>query len=144
MDVCVVYISVFGNGKKCVEELISQLKAKGHTARECSIQEYSPDSLPTSDIYVVSAPTRMGKPLGKMKRFLTKLKPKNENARYALMSTGGDEERAPLQSMAAIVEKSGLTKAADGIRIVVKGMKGPLEDGYKEKIKEFAERLVTE
>jgi hypothetical protein len=35
-----------------------------------------------------------------------------------------------------------MTKATDGLKIKVNGMKGPLEEGYEEKIDAFASQLL--
>jgi hypothetical protein len=46
--------------------------------------------------------------------------------------------------MEELVKKKGLTKATDGIKIKVNGMKGPLEDSYEEKLDEFASSMFSE
>lgn len=141
MDICIVYASVFGHGRQCVDELSTQLREKGHTVREYSIKETGADNLPTSDVYVFSAPTRAGSPMGKMKRYMKSFKPKKKDAKYTLISTGSDPGTGPLEKMAAIVDTHGLTRIGNGARITLKGLNGPLEEGYKDKLKAMAEEI---
>lgn len=142
MRICVAYESKYGNGKKCVEFLEKIIRAKGNNTEIHSIREISPESIPEADLYIFSTPTHIGGPPWKMKRFLKKLAFKNENAKYALMTTCMDENTKSLEKMNQLLEPYGLTKVSAGIKIKVSGMKGPLEDGYQEKIKSFVAELV--
>ena len=46
-----------------------------------------------------------------------------------------------LQKMEKILEPKKMTKVTEGLTIRVKGMKGPLEEGYEEKIDKFAQEI---
>ncbi len=141
MKVQIFYESKFGNGKKCVEYLGNVITEKGHEVRTSSIRNVKPNSLPNSDLYIFSSPTRMGNAHGKMKKFLKKMDIPGEGKKYALIATYADPETKALTTMEDLVKAKGLTKAIDGIKIKVNGMKGPLEDSYEEKLDEFASSM---
>jgi flavodoxin len=138
MKISIAYDSKYGNGKKCVDYLDSILSAKGNQTSVHYIRETSPESLPEADLYVFSTPTHIGGPPRKMKKFLKKLDIKSENAKYALMTTCMDKNTKSLTKMTELLEPKNLTKVTGGIKIKVTGMKGPLETGYEDKLKNFA------
>jgi flavorubredoxin len=142
MKVCIAYESKFGNGKKLVDHLQTTLSKNGHNVETCSVREVSPDSLPKADLYIFSSPTHVGGPPGKMKKFLKKLKINQEGAKYTLMATSMDPNAKTLQKMEQLLQSKGITKATDGVRIKVNGMKGPLEEGYEGKLEEFTKKIL--
>jgi flavodoxin len=142
MKVCIAYESRFGNGKKLVEHMQRTISKKGHDVEIYSIRETKPDSLPNVDVYIFSSPTQIGGPPGKMKKFLKKLKINQEGARYALMETYMYPESKTLQKMEEILQSKGMTKISDEVSIKVNGMKGPLEEGYEEKLEEFIKKIL--
>jgi flavorubredoxin len=142
MKVCIAYESKYGNGKTCAEYLEKMMRAKGSHTQIYSIRDISPKSIPKADLYVFSTPTHIGGPTWKMKRFLKKLDIKQEGAKYTLMTTCMDENNKSLEKMTELIEPHGLTKATDGIKIKVKGMKGPLEDDYQDRIKSLVLDIV--
>jgi flavodoxin len=139
MKICIVYESKYGNGKKCVEYLQSIIKAKGHDVKTFSIRNIKPNLLPEADSYIFSSPTHIGSIPWKMKRFLKKIKPK-EGVKYALMATCINPDTKAIQKMEEILSKKGMIKISE-TKIKVKGMKGPLEENYKEKLDAFAEEI---
>ena len=143
MKVCVAYESKYGNGKMCVEHLEKTIRAKGHNVEVFSIREVKPNLLPQADLYVFSTPTHIGGPPGKMKKFLKKLDIKQKGAKYSLITTCMDPNSKALEKMTALLQPHGLTKAADGIKIKVNGMKGPLAEGYEKQIEGFANNILT-
>ena len=142
MKVCIAYESKFGNGKKIVEHMQTTISKKGHDVETCSVREISPNSLPNADIYIFSSPTHIGGPPGKMKKFLKKLEINQEGAKYALMETYMYPNSKTLQKMEDIIESKGMTKVTDGVSLKVKSVKGPLEDGYEEKLEEFSKKIL--
>ena len=107
-----------------------------------SIREINPGSLPQADLYIFSTPTHIGRPPGKMQKFLKKLEISKEGEKYALMATCMDYNTKALQVMENLIQPSGVTKVSDGIKIKVTGMKGPLESGYEEKLDTFAKEIL--
>ena len=143
MKVCIAYESKYGNGKKCAEQLQSIIREKGHDVEISSVRDMKPKSLPQASLYIFSSPTHIGKPPGKMKKFLKKMEIE-EDAKYALLTTCLDPQTKALQIMEELLEATGMTKISDGLKLKVTGLKGPLEDGYKQKLTEFAEEILDE
>jgi hypothetical protein len=98
----------------------------------------------------------MGKPLGRARRFLKKVA-LPAGTKYAILTTEGaprpdkktgrlptEEEQAKWQRvrplMNEILEAKGLVKVAEG-KVLVTGMKGPLEEGWQKKVEEFAAQI---
>jgi flavodoxin len=70
MKINIVYESKYGNGKQCVDHLQNVIRKQGHDVATFSVRETKPDVLPPADLYVFSAPTQIGKPARKMRKFL--------------------------------------------------------------------------
>ncbi len=138
-----MYESKYGNGKTCAEHLKSVIDEKGHDVEILSIREIKPKLLPQANFYIFSAPTHIGGPPGKMKRFLKNLKIEQEGVKYSLMTTSMDPNPKTLQKMEEILQPKGMAKISDGLKIKVTGMKGPLEDDYQKKIEEFATEILA-
>ena len=132
------------------------MHARGVVVNVHHIQDMSPKELPPADLYLFSSPGRMGKPIGGMRRFLKKVR-LPAGTMYALLTTEAapqpdkktgrvptEEERAKWQRvipiMNEILEDEGLVKVAED-KVMVTGMKGPLEDGWQQKVAAFADRI---
>ena len=150
------HASKFGNGAMVAEEFNKQMAAKGVTVDVHHIREARPDRLPTADLYVFSSPGRMGKPIGGMRRFLKKLR-LPAGTRYAILTTEmapqpdkktgqipTEEEQARWQRVRPIMNEllqgAGLVKVAED-KVLVTGLKGPLEEGWQQKVAAFAARI---
>ena len=155
MRIEIYHASKYGNGAEVAEELKRVLEAKGHQARAQHIKDASPGSLPPADLYVFGSPGRIGKPISAMRRFLKKVK-LPLGTRYVLFSTEAtprpdkngrmptEEDIAKWQRiqpmMDEILRSKGLKKVA-GTKVYVKDLKGPLEEGWQEKVKQLADAL---
>jgi menaquinone-dependent protoporphyrinogen IX oxidase len=154
-----LHASKFGNGAMVAEEFTKQLAAKGVTVNVHHIQQARPDRLPTADLYLFSSPGRMGKPIGGMRRFLKKLR-LPAGTRYAILTTEAapqpdkrtgripsEDELAKWQRvrpiMNEILQGAGLVKVAED-KVLVTGLKGPLEEGWQKKVEAFAARIPLE
>ena len=150
------HASKYGNGAMVAEEFSKQMAAKGVTVNVHHIQTASPKELPHADLYLFSSPGRFGKPIGGMRRFL-------KNARlpagtqYAILTTEAapkpdkktgrmptEEELAKWQRvrpiMNEILQGKGLAEIAEA-KVQVTGLKGPLEEGWQQKVQAFAARI---
>jgi hypothetical protein len=153
------HASKFGNGAMVAEEFKAQMAAKGVTVKVQHIRAARPDRLPTADLYVFSSPGRMGKPIGGMRRFLKKLR-LPAGTRYAILTTEmapqpdkktgrlpTEEEQARWQRVRPIMNEllvgAGLVKVAED-KVLVTGLKGPLEEGWQQKVEAFAARIPLE
>jgi flavodoxin len=156
MKIEYVHASRFGNGAMVAEEFKKQMAAKGVMVVVHHIRELQPKDPPSADLYVFSSPGRIGKPIGGMRRFLKKVA-LSPGTRYAILTTEGApkpdrktgrmptaEEIAKWQHvipiMNEILQAKGLSKVAED-KVLVTGMKGPLEEGWQQKVEAFADRL---
>jgi menaquinone-dependent protoporphyrinogen IX oxidase len=147
------HASKYGNGAKVAEEFKTLMAARGVTVNVHHVREAKPKAMPPADLYLFSSPGRIGKPIGRARRFLKKvgLPP---GTKYALLTTEGaprpdkktgrtptEEEIAKYQRvrpiMNGILEGKGLVKIAED-KIFVTGLKGPLEEGWRKKVEAFA------
>jgi len=158
MKVEMFHASKFGNGEKVMAYLQGLLVARGDQANYRHIRDARPKDIPPADLYVFCAPTRLGKPIGKMRGFLKKAK-LPEGARYALIATHGQPQpnkktgMMPSQAeiekyqqnipiMEALLKEKGAVKVAD-LKVYVNGatFKGPLVEGWEKTVEEFAASL---
>ncbi|MGA1819789.1 MAG: flavodoxin family protein [Thermoplasmatota archaeon] len=150
------HASKYGNGAMVAEEFKKVMAARKVAVNIHHIRDARPKEMPPADLYLFSSPGRMGRPIGRMRRFLKKaiLPP---GTKYAVLTTEGapqpdkktgklptEEEQAKWQRiipiMNEILQNKGLVKVADG-KILVTGMKGPLEEGWQKKVEAFANRI---
>ena len=150
------HASKYGNGAMVAEEFKKRMAAKGVTVNVQHVKDAKPKEVPPADLYLFSSPGRMGKPIGDMRRFLkkvnlppgttcailtTELAPQPDK-RTGRMPT--EEEQAKWQRvipvMNEILQEKGLVKVAGG-KILVTGLKGPLEEGWQMKVEGFASQI---
>jgi multimeric flavodoxin WrbA len=147
------HASVYGNGAMVAEEFKKQMTAKGVLVDVHHIENAKPEAMPPADLYVFSSPGRFGKPIKEMRRFLNELNlPKG--TKFAILTTEPaskpdkktgkmptDEETNRYQHVISIMNEillgKGLVKVAE-TKVFVTGMKGPLENGWQEKVRAFA------
>lgn len=158
MKVEIYHASKFGNGEKVVAYLQGLLTAKGHQANFRHVRDAKPKDLPAADLYIFCAPTRLGKPTGKMRRFLKKVK-LPDGAKYALIATHGqpvldkktgkmptqeeiDKYQQNLPIMEGLLKEKGAIKVAElKVYVSVAAMKGPLLEGWEKDVEVFAAQL---
>lgn len=150
------HASKYGNGAEVAEAFRKLMATRGVQVSVHHIREARPKEMPPADLYLFSSPGRMGKPIGRMRRFLKKARLPS-GAKYAVLTTESapqpdkktgriptEEERAKWQRvipiMNEILKEKGLVKVAED-KVLVTGMKGPLEEGWQEKVKDFASRI---
>lgn len=156
MKVEYFHASKYGNGARVAEEFKQQMAVKGVAVNVHHVRETKPKEMPLADLYLFSSPGRMGKPIGRMRRFLKKVNLPS-GTRYAILTTEAspqpdkktgrmptEEERAKWQRvipiMNEILGEKGLVKVAQG-KILVTGLKGPLEEGWQKKVEDFASQI---
>jgi flavodoxin len=142
VEIGIIYASWFGNGKKLVEKLAEILVGKHHDVTLFPLMEESAGAVPDADLYIFSSPTRKFSLPGNVKDFITAFVPPRSGTHYALMTTYMDPRTIGLKKMQALLDSKGMLKVADDCRIKALGLKGPLEDGYGEKLMAFAEGIA--
>jgi menaquinone-dependent protoporphyrinogen IX oxidase len=150
------HASKYGNGVLVAEEFKTRMAAKGVAVNVRHVRDAKPKEIPPADLYLFSSPGRMGKPRGVMRRFLKKAR-LSFGAKYALLITEAapqpdkktgrvpsEEElakwRRVIPIMNEILQAKGLIKVAEG-KVQVTGLKGPLEEGWREKVGAFISRI---
>ncbi len=154
------HASKFGNGAMVAEEFKRLMAAKGITVNVYHVRDARPKEIAPADLYVFSSPGRIGKPIGSMRRFLKKaqLPP---GSRYAILTTEAppkpdkktgkvptEEEFAKYQRirpiMNELLQAKGMSKVAEGkVLVNPNTLKGPLEDGWQEKVEAFAAQIMA-
>ena len=159
MTIEYLHASKFGNGERVAGEFAERMAARGVTVNVRHAKRAKPAALPAADLYVFSSPGRMGRPIRHMRRFLGKVS-LPAGTRYALLTTEmaprpdpktgrvpTEEELAKTQRvrpiMNEILQAKGLVAVAEE-RVFVTDVKGPLEEGWREKVAGFAAGLPVE
>jgi len=156
MKIQYFHASKYGNGAMVAEEFSKQMAARGVTVDVHHIREVRPRELPMADLYLFSSPGRFGKPISGMRRFLKKAG-LPAGAKYAILTTEAapqrdnrtgrvpsEEDLAKWQRvrpiMNEILRRKGLVEVAED-KVRVTGIKGPLEEGWQQKVETFAARI---
>lgn len=156
MKIEYLHASRFGNGATVAREFERHMVGQGVDVDVHHVRDVRPTALTPADLYVFSSPARMGKPIGRARRFLKKVR-LPVGTRYALLTTEmaprqdkktgrmpTEEEAARWQRvrpiMNEILEAKHLVKIAEG-SVFVTGLKGPLEEGWEQKVASFANTL---
>ena len=157
MTIEYLHASKFGNGATVAAEFKRQMAAKGVAVEVHHIRDAKPSALAQADLYLFSSPGRIGRPIGSMRRFLKKVQ-LPAGTRYALLTTEmapkpdkktgrmpTEEELARWQRvrplMNDVLQGKGLVHVAED-KVHVTGLKGPLEDGWEEKVGVFVSRIA--
>ena len=151
-----VHASKFGNGAMVAEEFKEDMATRGVAVSVHHIQDLKPKDLPPADLYLFSSPGRMGKPIRGMRRFLKDLQ-LPAGTRYAILTTEmapqpdkktgrmpTEEEICRYQRVRPIMNELLQGKSLVGVaedKVFVTGVKGPLEDGWQQKVEAFAARI---
>jgi hypothetical protein len=153
------HASKFGNGAKVAEEFKKDMAARGVEVNVHHIKDANPKELPPADVYVFSSPGRMGKPIRGMRKFL-KGSQLAAGTRYAILTTEmaprpdkktgrmpTEEEICRWQKvrpiMHELLQAKGLIPVAED-KVYVTDLKGPLEDGWQQKVEAFAAKIPVE
>ena len=157
MKIEYIHGSRYGNGATVAREFERQMACQGVEVGVHHVREVKPKELAPADLYVFSSPGRMGRPIGSMRRFLKGLA-LPAGTRYAILATGmapqpdektgrmpTDEELGKCERVVPIMhdalESKGLVEVAQD-KIFVTGLKGPLEEGWEQKVHVFAARIA--
>jgi flavodoxin len=150
------HASKYGNGAMVAEEFRKDMATRGVEVDVHHIREVDPKELSPADLYLFSSPGRMGKPIKDMRRFLKDVR-LSAGTRYAILTTEmgpqPDEKtgRMPTEEeicrfqkvrpiMNELLQGKGLVEVAED-KVYVTDIKGPLEDGWQQKVDAFAARI---
>ena len=159
MKIEYVHASKYGNGATVAEAFRNEMVGAGVEVALHHVQDVSAKDMPPADLYVFSSPGRMGRPIGSIRRLLKRLQ-LSEGTRYALLTTEmapqpdkktgtlpTEEEICRFQHvrpiMHELLQAKGLIPVAEE-KVYVLGMRGPLENGWEEKVAAYASLLRRE
>ena len=149
-----LHASKYGNGLTVAEEFRRLMSERGVAVGVHHISEVDPKALDPADLYVFSSPGRFGRPIAEMGRFLREVIAP-EGTRYAILTTElaalpeprplGSDDAARYQrvipAMDVVLRRKGMVAVAAD-RVLVTGLRGPLDDAWREQVATFADRLV--
>jgi flavodoxin len=158
MDIIYCHDSKYGNGAMVAEKFRKIMAANGVAVTVRHMRYADPKNLLPADLYVFSAPGRMGKPKSNAQRFLRQVR-LDPGTKYAILTTQGaakpDKKTGKMPSqqeldrwervipvMNELLETKGLKKVAEGA-VLVTGIKGPLEEGWQDKVEAFADQIMN-
>lgn len=159
MKIELYHASKYGNGARVAEEFRRLMAAKGVEVNVHHIKDVGPKELPPADLYVFGSPTHFGKATGGMVRFLKKasLPPGTKYAVFGTFSaarpdkkTGkmpSEEEMDKLRRTIPMIDEQlkakGMVKVAE-MKFFVnpETMKGPLEEGWQERVEAFVAQIL--
>jgi len=150
------HASKYGNGARVAEEFKKDMAARGVEVSVHHIDSVRPRELPAADLYLFSTPGRMGKPIKAMRAFAKDVQ-LPAGTRYLLLTTEmgpkpdkktgrmpTEEEICRYQKVRPIMndllQGKGLVEVAEE-KVYVTDIKGPLEDGWQQKVEAFAARV---
>jgi len=156
MKALILFRSHYGNTKQIAEEMAKELRVRGIDSVVADLRRRLPD-LAEFDAALVGAPTRMARVTRKAFRALKRLHKKGWGSKpVAVFDTYGPLPATPEKLekgqtrlspgaaglMKARAEALGMNVYAKTLRCEVKGMKGPLKDGEKEKVAAFIDEFA--
>jgi len=156
MKIEYLHASKFGNGAMVAEEFKKDMATRGVEVDVHHVGEIKPRELPPADLYLFSSPGRMGKPIKGMRKFLKDLR-LPAGTRYAILTTEmapkpdkktgripTEEEICKYQRvrpiMNELLQAKRLVPMAED-KVYVTDIKGPLEDGWQQKVEAFVTRI---
>ena len=154
-----VHASKYGNGARVAAAFKQDMATHGAEVVVHHVAEVKPREIPPADLYVFSSPGRMGRPIKSMRRFLKDLS-LPPGTRYAILTTEmaprpdkksgrmpTEEEICRYQKVRPIMNEllraKGLVAVAED-KVYVTDTKGPLEEGWLQKVEAFAARIPVE
>ena len=142
----VIYHTQFGNTEKIAKEVASGMDEQGIDVDCIKVEEVQIDKLKEYDLLAIGGPTHgfgMSKP---MKEFLEKLEHvdlQDKNAFAFDTKTGGRFWGSAAKGIEKRLKRLGLNIVKPAASAIVKGLKGPLQDGMEEKFKQIGAELAS-
>ncbi len=156
MNIEYYHASRYGNGTKVAEEFKKVMSAKGVNVNLHHIRDIKPKDISPADLYLFSSPGRFGRPIGEMQRFLKKVQlppgtkyavmatefsPQQDNKKQISAEDETDTYQRVIPVMDELLQNKGLLKVAEN-KILVSGLKGPLEENWQRKVEAFASAIA--
>jgi len=142
MNICIIYETRFGNNSKIADRLMQILGNLGHNAARHLVSESEPEVIPEADLYIIGSPTQIGTLPLRIDRFLRNLELPDES-RFAVFTTGVGSTSDTAEKIASILINRGGEETAGPLRLGVKDLRGPLEEGWETKLEKWSSALIS-
>jgi len=145
----VVFESKYGNTRRVAEKIVEGIKnIKNIDFDFKTPREVKPEELAEYDVILFGSPNHFGDATRGLRKFIKKLGGVNlQGKKCTFFDTYMIElnRMKAVESMRKIVEEkvSGMIVIDEGLSIKVKGLKGPLEEGWDKKSFEFGEKIAS-
>ena len=142
----VIYHTQFGNTEKIAKEVESGMDEQGIDVDCIKVEEVQIDRLKEYDLLAIGGPTHgfgISKP---MKEFIEKLKHVDLHDKDAFAFDTKNSSRfwgSAAKGIEKRLKRLGLNIVKPAASAIVKGLKGPLEDGMDEKFKQIGTELAS-
>jgi len=142
----VIYHTQFGNTEKIAKEVASGIGEQGIDVDCIRVEEVQIDKLKEYDLLAIGGPTHgfgMSKP---MKEFIEKLERVDLHNKKAFAFDTKNRSRfwgSAAKGIEKRLKRLGLNIVKPAASAIVKGLKGPLEDGLDEKFKQIGVELAS-
>ncbi|MHA2127977.1 MAG: flavodoxin family protein [Promethearchaeota archaeon] len=149
MKVLIVYETKYGNTKKAAETIGEVIKEAGNEVTVVKVDAVEMDTIKDYGAFVIGSPTYASYQARSIKKFISSLTVET-GTKIAVfdthtgdgVSTGGAMRRAVKKMEKQIQKNPNLEKIMPGLKVAVKGIKGPLIDGELEKCRAFAKEIA--
>jgi flavodoxin len=142
----VIYHTQFGNTEKIAKEVASGIGEQGVYVDCIRVEEVQVDKLKEYDLLAIGGPTHgfgMSKP---MKEFIEKLEHVDLHDKNAFAFDTKNRSRlwgSAAKGIEKRLKRLGLNIVKPAASAIVKGLKGPLQDGMDEKFKQIGAELAS-
>lgn len=143
MTVSIIYYTRFGDNAEVAERLSEELESLGHGVSIHPIHEARSSEIPASDLYIIGSPTQIGSIPIKVSKFLKRMSIK-PGGRFAVYNTYAQANSGAAAKMTGIMSDHGAIEVSEPLLLAVTDLKGPLEDGWEEKLKLWAGEVGTQ
>ncbi|MHA2009686.1 MAG: flavodoxin family protein [Candidatus Hodarchaeales archaeon] len=149
MKVLIVYETKYGNTKKAAETIGDVIKEAGNETAVIKVDAVEKDTIKDYGAIVIGSPTYASNQARSIKKFISSLTVE-KGTKVAVfdthtgdgISTGGAMRRAVKKMEKQIQKNPNLEKIMPGLKVAVKGIKGPLIEGELEKCRAFAKEIA--
>lgn len=149
MNGMVIYDSAYGNTRQVAETISGTLQESGIQADAVYIKDIRKLDARDQDFLVIGSPTKWGSMSFTTRNFLNKIKSREWAGKpFAAFDTENPEnierqEGSAAEKIAEKLKEKRMTQALPVLKAVVFGMKGPLQQGEIERIRDYARQFET-
>ncbi len=146
--VSIIYQSTHGNNRIIANHVRNAMILLGHDVESHNVHDVTPQEVSESDLLVFCAPTHIQRAPRKIRSFLKKLAKIGVYGDYALIATRLPESpKLPKARALEMMEESFAGsggKLVGKLELVSEDMRGPLEEGWEDRLDAFFAGVIVE